>query len=251
MKWFVCGFLTLAFWFLSINPVRADDNNAGAVIDKAIQALGGQDKLKKAEMASWKGKAKITFGDNENEFSSQTTVQDLDHYRGEFEGDFNGNKFKGVTVLNGDKGWRKFGDMGMEMDDAAVANEKRMVYLQVIPITILPLKGKGFKAEMAGDEKVGDAMATVLKVTAPDGKDFKLYFDKESGVPVKSVATVLGFMGDEFTQETSFGNYKTIDGIKKATKIESKRDGQKFVEQEITEFKVLDKIEPGTFDEPK
>ena len=156
-----------------------------------------------------------------------------------------------MTVLSGDKGWRKFGDTGMELDKDGVANEKRILYLQVIPVTLVPLKGKDFKVEAAGTEKVGDNPATVLKVTGPDGKDFKLYFDQKSGLPVKQVAKVIGFMGEEFTQETTFGGYKDFGGIKKATKVVSKRDGQKFLSQEVTEFKVLDKVDPKTFAEPK
>jgi hypothetical protein len=46
-------------------------------------------------------------------------------------------------------------------------------------------------------------------------------------------------------------NYKEFDGIKKATKIESKRDGEKFIEQEITDYKVLDKAPADAFTEPK
>jgi hypothetical protein len=114
----------------------------------------------------------------------------------------------------------------------------------------LPLKTKDFKVEAVGEEKVGDKPAEVLKVTGPDGKDFKLYFDKESGLPVKEVAKVIGFMGEEFTQEVTFHDYKDFNGIKKATKTEVKRDGEKFMEGEILEFKVLDKVEPKTFDEP-
>ena len=34
--------------------------------------------------------------------------------------------------------------------------------------------------------------AAALKVTGPDGKDFTLYFDKESGLPVRMVAKVIG-----------------------------------------------------------
>ena len=162
-----------------------------------------------------------------------------------------GNKVKGVRVLSGDKGWQKFGDMVMALDKDGVANEKRSLYLQVIPVTLVPLKGKAFKVKAAAPEKVGDKPAAVLRVTGPDGKDFKLSFDKESGLPVKLVAKVAGFMGDEFTQETTFGGYKDFGGIKKATKVVSKRDGQKFLSQEVTEFKVLDKVDPKTFAEPK
>ena len=156
-----------------------------------------------------------------------------------------------MTVLNGDKGWRKFGDNKMDLDGDALANEKRQIYLQVIPSPLLPLKGKGFKLEAAGEEKVGDKPAVGIKVTAPDGKDFTLYFDKESGLPVKLVAKVVGFQGDEFTQETTYKDYKDFDGIKKATKVESKRDGENFIKSEITEFKVLDKVDPKTFSEPE
>jgi hypothetical protein len=113
------------------------------------------------------------------------------------------------------------------------------------------LKEKGYKVDAAGAEKVGDKPAVGIKVTALDGKDVTLFFDKESCLPVKLVATVAGMMGGEFTQETTFSNYKKFGDIKKATKIESKRNGEKFQELEITEVKVLEKVNPKTFDEPK
>jgi outer membrane lipoprotein-sorting protein len=229
----------------------ADEPDAKAILEKGIKALGGEDKLAKAEVLSWKVKGTITFGDNDNPYSGQTTIQGLDHFRSEFEGEFNGNAIKGVTVLDGKKGWRKFGDMDMDMDDAAIANERRTIYLQVVPITLIALKGKDFKIAAAPDEKVGDKPASVLKVTGPDGKDFTIAFDKESGLPVRVVAKVAGFNGDEFTQETLASSYKDFGGIKKATKIELKRDGMKFIEQDVTDFKVLDKAPAGTFDAPK
>ena len=233
-----------------VNSARADEQEAKAVLDKAIKAIGGEEVLGKAKVLTWKAKGTITFGDNDNEFTSQTTAQGLDRSRSEFEGEFNGNTVKGVTVIDGDKGWRKFGDDAMELDDDEVAREKRNLYLQIVPVLLVPLKGKGFKVESAAEEKVGDKPASVLKVTGPDGKDFTISFDKESGLPVKTVATVTGFQGEEFTQETTFADYKDFGGIKKATKLESKRDGERFVEAEVTEFKVLEKAEPETFAEP-
>lgn len=250
MKRFL-GAALVAVFAVTGASVRADDQEVNAVLEKAIKAAGGEEKLGKAVAATWKAKGKMTFNDNTSDFNSQATVQGLDHFRSEFEGEFNGNAVKGVTVLAGDKAWRKFGDNLNELEGDALTNQKRTVYLQVIPGNLVGLKAKGFKVESAGEDKVGDKAATVLKVTGPDGKDFKLYFDKESGLPVKLVATVAGFQGNEYTQETTFGDYKDFDGLKKPTKIESKRDGQKFLEQEVTEYKVLDKVDPATFDEPK
>jgi hypothetical protein len=178
-------------------------------------------------------------------------MQGLDHLRSEFEGEFGGMKVKGITVLAGDKGWRKFGDMDQDMDQDAVANEKRSLYLQVVPITLVPLKGPSFKVQALGEEKVAGKPAVGLKVTGPDGKDFKLYFDKETGLPAKLVAKVVGFMGEEFMQETTYGNYKDFDGIRRATRILSKRDGMPFIEQEVTDFRALQKVDPKTFAQPK
>jgi hypothetical protein len=139
----------------------------------------------------------------------------------------------------------------MELDGDAVANEKRTIYIAAIPTLLVQLKGKGFKVESAAEEKVGDKPAAGLKVTGPDGKDFTMYFDKESGLPVRLVAQVIGFGGEEFKQDTTFSDYKDYDGIKKATKSSSKRDGEKFVDLETTEFKVLDKVDAETFSQPK
>jgi hypothetical protein len=252
MARFIGGVFVALLVSVSGSPIRAADaKDANAVLDKAIKALGGQEKLSNIKAASWKGKGKLTFNDNDNDFTTHATVQGLDHFRSEFEGDFGGNQVKGVTVLAGDKGWRKFGDNKMEMDKDAVANEKRTVYLQVIPMTIVPLKQKEFKTELAGEEKVGDKPAVGVKVTGPEGKDFTLYFDKESGLPVKMVAKVRGFQGEEFTQETTFTDYKEMDGIKKATKIENKRDGAKFMAVQLTEFKIHDKVDAKEFAEPQ
>jgi hypothetical protein len=237
-----CGFCTSAR--------SADDPKA--IVDKAIQAMGGEAKFSAAKGFTWKTKGKFIFGDNESKFTAETTTAGLDKHRGEFEGDFGGNTVKGLVVINGDKAWRRFGDMTMELSGDDVTNEKRTAYLQSIPAgLLLPLKSKDFKLEAAGDEKVGDADASAVKVTGPDAKTFTLYFDKTTNLPVKVTATVRGFDGSEYMQETTYSQFKDFGGIKKAAKHEVKRDGNTFIEAEIIEFKALDKIEPDTFDEPK
>jgi hypothetical protein len=235
---------------LLTGPALADDKGATAVLDKAIAALGGAEALAKAGTATWKGKGTITFGDNDSPIKTVATLQGLDRHRAEFEGTFNGEEVKGVTVIAGDKGWRKFGDNLVEIEGDDLANEKRRAYLLAAAM-VLPLKGKGFKVESVADDKVGDRPAVAIKFTGPDGKDFTLAFDKESGLPVRLVATVKGFQGEDFTQETSYSDYKDFGGVKRATKVESRRDGMKFVAVEVSDFKALDAVPPGTFDEPK
>ena len=232
---------------LSTQTRAADDKDTKAILDKAIKALGGEEKLAKAKAATWKTKGKISFGENDNAFKGDVTVQGLDHCRQEFEGDL--GKF--VMVLAGDKGWMAFGDNTTPLDKDPLDGAKRDIYLQMIPVTLLPLKDKDFKIEAAGEEKVDGKPAVGLKVTAPDKKDFTIHFDKESGLPVKLAAKITDFGGAEVAQETTYSDCKEFDGIKKATKVVIQRDGKKFLEQQISDFKVLDKVDPKTFAEPK
>src|SRR5262245_47596322 len=155
-------FSALVLTLVSSGLTSALADDAAAIVDKGIAALGGKEKLSQAKVITWKAKGKITLGDNESEFTSQSTIRDLSHSRGEFEGDFGDNKFQAITVIAGDKGWRKFGDMNMELDADSLANEKRTLYLQAIPITLLPLKEKEFKVEAAGEDKVGNAAAVAI-----------------------------------------------------------------------------------------
>ena len=253
MKRFLGAVLATAVASVLSGQVRADEAEAKAVVDKAIKALGGEEKLAKADKATWKSKGTITFNGNDNTFSTQLTADGLNRFRSDFEGEFNGNSVKGLTVLDGDKGWRKFGDNSTDMDADAVANTKRTLYLSVVPATLVALKdkSKGFKIDSAADEKVGDKPAAVVKVTAPDGKTFTISFDKASGLPLKTMAKVAGFQGDEFDQETTYSDYKDFGGIKKAAKVEVKRNGEPFQKLELTEFKTLDKFDADTFAEPK
>ena len=223
------------------NAARADDANA--LIEKAVKAMGGREKLEKLQASEAKTKGTLNFGGNESPINGQATVQGLDQYRMQFEGEFGSSKIKGMTVINGKKGWRKFGDDVMELDEQGLQGEKRNIYLQLAVGNPTHLSGKGFKVIKADQGAV--------TATGPDGKEFTIHFDAKTGLPAKLVATVAGFTGEEVKQETTYSDYKDFGGIKKATKTESKRDGEPFLKQELVEFKALEKVDPKTFDKPK
>ncbi len=233
-------------------PARAEgDAKVTAVLDKAIKALGGEEKLAGVKAAALKLQGTITTAAGESEFTARVTTEGLDRFRQDFEGDIGGNKIHALTVLNGDKGWRKFNKEVAALDKNYLAGDKHKAYLQVIPMTLLPLKGKDFKVEMVGEDKVNGKPAVVVKVTEPGGKDFKLYFDKESGLPVKHVSIVASEIGGgPVLQEMTYGNYKDFGGVKVATKLNSKREHNDFLDAEIVEFKVLKDVDPKLFTEP-
>jgi hypothetical protein len=251
MPRFHVAILVSVFVFCSGRMVSADEKDIQAILDKAVKALGGEEKLTKIEAAVWKGKGKIIIGDNqEHEFTSQTIAQGFDRFRSELDVDgVFGRQLRMLAVLNRDKVWLSVGGMALKPNHA-LAGLKRSAYLALIPITVVPLKGPGFKVQAAGEEQVAGEPALVTKVTCPDGSEMAISFDKNSGRPVKAVGKVFALDDREVMQETTYSVYKNFGGIHVATSLEVKIDGKPYRRQELTEFKVLDKVEPSTFSTP-
>ena len=230
---------------------RADEAAAKAVVDKAIKAMGGEEKLSKIKAFSTKGKGTIVVDGGEIAFTFETTAKGLGQFRSSFEGEVGGAKFSGATVIDGGKGWRKLDADVKKMEGDELGHEKRNAYLEVTPVLPVLLNGKGFKLDLVGDEKVDGKPATAVRVTGPDGKDFTLYFDKMTDLPIKLNGRVVDYEGKEFTQDSTFEDYKDFNGVKVATKSKSLKNGAKFVDVDGVEFKPLDDVDPDTFAEPK
>jgi tetratricopeptide (TPR) repeat protein len=235
-------------------PVKIDpiaDPNPDAIIDKAIAALGGAEKLKAAEAFSMNSKGTLELEGNKDEFTTQVTVSGLDRARKEMVGKIGDKNFKGIFVLNGDKGWYRVGDKQGEMDPQNVAIQRRLLYLDVIPTTAFQLKGHQFKVAPGGKLNIDGKPTIGLDVVGPDGKNFTLYFSQESGLPVRLVAKLVVLADREFTLERTYGQYKEFDGIKKATKILTKNDGKNYMNEEVVGFQVLNKVNAATFAAPE
>jgi hypothetical protein len=253
MRQFLGVLVAAIFLCIESGPARAGQDDANAILDKAIKAMGGEEKLGKIVAFTWTTSGSMKVNGRKSDMEVVMIFNGLNQARRDFHvrRDFGGRERVRRTVLDGDEGWHLVGGKYQEMNGDAVANEKRNIYLQVIPTLPNLLKTNGFKYVAAGEEEVRGKPASILKVTGPDGKDFRLYFDKESFLPVREVARSVGANGDEQIDDVTFADYKDLSGIKKATSIEIRIDPQNFGFMEITDFKVLDRVDPATFAGPK
>src|SRR5258707_6399089 len=88
---------------------RAEEPSAAhAVIDKAIKAVGGEEKLAKFKAQTWKETGTYHGTGTPLPYKSNLAVQWPAQFRMEIEGFF-------TIVLNGDKGWIKQGEDTQEM----------------------------------------------------------------------------------------------------------------------------------------
>ncbi len=254
MRTFVC--LAAALAVAAGGAARADDQaDLRKVIDKAIKAMGGEEKLAKYKAETFKMKGKY-YGMGEGiDYTGEFQVQEPDKFRVQIDGDINGMKVNFFTqVVNGDKVWEKSaGEEAKEVtdkDELAEVKEERNARKAE---SLLPLiKDKAYQLASLGDVKVNDKPAVGIRVAHKGFRDVNLFFDKDSGLPVKVERVVKSKEagGKEETQEELLSDYKDKDGIMHPMKLVINRDGKKYVDGEITEIERKEKIDDAVFAKP-
>jgi hypothetical protein len=230
--------------------VKADDQApVKSLIDKAIKASGGEEKLAKYKAATWKGKGKINVGGIEIDFAVEAATQPPKQARVKSEGEFSGTKFERMQIVNGDKGWISLSGNTQDMSEDELATAKEDLYAGWVAM-LVPLKDAAFKLSPLPEIKVGDRPAIGVKVSHQGHKDINLYFDKDKGLLVKVQRRVKDMMGQEVDQETFYTDYKEENGILHPRKQKAKRDGTDFLQIEITEYKPVEQLDASLFAKP-
>lgn len=248
----IAGFLGVLALLAAVGPARADDEaKLREIVAKAIKAHGGADVLKKLPATVTKTKGKFYGLGEAIDYTGETAVQLPDRIRTEVAGTANGQEFKFLQVVNGDKGWMKFGDDTMEMSKEMITEAKEQLNTASIAhLTVLT--GKGYKLSSLGDVKVGDREAVGVSVEREGFRPVSLFFDKGNGLLVKTETRGKDPMrgGQDYTSETLYKDYKKVDGLMIAHKITIKRDGKDYVESETTEVKPSEKLDDNLFAKP-
>ena len=248
----IAGIVGIVGLLAVVCPVRGqDDAQLREIVAKSITAHGGADNLTKLKASVSKSKGKFYGMGDGIDYTGETSVQLPDRIHVEVEVDANGQKFRFVQVVDGDKGWMKLGDNTEDLNkDMLVEAREQMNAAQISHLTVL--SGKEYKLSTLGESKVGDRPAIGVRVERKDYRDVNLYFDKENIQILKMETRGKDPMNDgkEFTSESFYSDYKKVDGLLVAHKVLIKRDGNKYVEMELTDVKVSEKLDDSVFAKP-
>ncbi|MEX0585890.1 MAG: hypothetical protein WD176_04565 [Pirellulales bacterium] len=225
----------------------ADDDAAiKTLVDKAVKAAGGAEKLEKFNAATWSEKGTYHGTGTALPYDGQYAMQYPDHFRMEIKGVF-------VLLLAGDKGWTKSPEGVKDFTKEQVTEQREQQHAGWLTAKLHKLHDKKNKLTLTGETKVADRPAIGLKVSSEGYRDVTMYFDKESNLVVRVDHVVrseeLG--GKEVNQEMTASNHKEIDGIMHPMKVVINRDGKVFVEAEMENLKLVDKLPDGTFSKPE
>ena len=246
------GTLLLLAGFLHFNPeIATAADEPAAIIDKAIKAAGGVEKLNKIKAEKWTTKGAMEVMGMKMNYTGDYYFQPPALLRFDIEADVGGQKFKFSAATDGKVFWQRMGDMIEEMDKKKAAAFRHTVYTMSLS-QLTPLTGKGFTFAAVDEIMVEGKPAVGVKVDSADHASVTLYFDKKTGLLVKSSTMIW----DEFTvqdvkQEVFFLNYKEVDGRANYEKLVIHRDGKHLLTEEIVSHKSVEKHDPQLFAKPK
>jgi hypothetical protein len=232
---------------------RADEPAATrAIIEKAIQARGGEDKLAQMKAMTFKSKGKFyTMGEGAD-YTGEWAIQPPDKVRVQLEAEPGGMKFTFLFVFDGKQGWMKINDTTIDLDEDALTEAKEDIHAGRVETLVPLLKDKRFELSPLADAKVDGHPVVGVRVAHNGHRDIKLYFDKKIGLLLKNERMIKDqtFGGQERTQETLHSDYKDVKGVKQPLKLLIKRDGDKHLEGVITDFQMKDKLDDAVFAKP-
>jgi hypothetical protein len=249
-------FVSLTFTLNSNS--RADDQAAAKeIIAKAIKAQGGEEKLAKIKAITFKDKGKyFGLGEEGIDYTSETSFSGPTKRKIAVEGEIEQEKFTMTILVNGDKGWNKTDDEVEEMEKEELDEHIEQMWADWnVFINPVALKSDAFKLSSLGEMKVEDKAVVGVKASCKGHRDLNLYFDKETGLlrktewQVKDIDGTAG--GGEVQQEVFLSDYKDFNGVKVATKTVTKWAGKPYVESEISEFQVVEKLDDSVFAKPE
>jgi hypothetical protein len=242
--------LAVGLLLMAAGASRSDDAAAARkLVDRAMQAQGGEALLRRFPATT--GHLKGTFhgfGDK-LAFTGEFAAQGHDRHKFVLEAEARGQKIRLVHVLNRNKGWFKLNDDTEELDKEELAEAQEEAYAGWV-CTLVPLKEREFTLTPLGEVKVGQRAAQGVRVSPRGRREVNLFFDQKTGLLVKTEARVKDDGGQEVTEETLLNDYRDVQGTRQAMRIVIRRDGQPYLEAELTSCQLVERLDDSVFARP-
>jgi len=240
----------LALLALAPRPAAANDKELRAVVEKAIKAHGGADKLNKYLAQTVTMKGKINVMEMTIDFVGEAATLLPDRMKVHIEFEVAGQAIKFTQVLNKDKGWLKINDMVMELNKDQMADAREELHVNTVTAQLTPLLKKEYTLSSLGEVKVDGKPAIGIQASRKGYRDINLYFDSKTLLLVKTEHRSKDEQGKEVTQTTYYSEFKEFSGLKVATKFKIKRDDKDFMEATASDVKLEEKLSDDTFAKP-
>ena len=211
---------------LSILVVPAFETSASAqtadeVVNKYLAALGGREALGK--LTSRRAIGTITVSTPNGDLGGPLEIDSKapNKVRVAMDLDLSAlgvpDKMHNEQKFDGMSGWTL---NSMQGDAEITGNQLDNMRNNVFPTPLLNYKTAGLTVELLPKETLNGKSVVVLRATPKAGSATKLYFDAETYLLVRTVATINSPQtGGDIEQTSDFSDYRAVDGIKIAFQV--------------------------------
>ncbi len=229
-------------------PAPPDDATQG-VIERAIRAHGGLDRLSHLHADRVTTEGVLIVQDNETPFRTETTVQlpnqfrNVIHLLGERKTEF-------VNIVNGDKMYFTLDGQPQRVSDALAAELRETMQLNQAIRLVPLLTDKSYTLAPLGEVVIDDQPALGVKATAKGRRDLRLFFSKDTGLLIKTEHTIDDGAGKEVVQEEMYSDFQDVEGYRRPMKVVVFRNGKRIMEAHVVGVDYLDKVDAAEFAKP-
>jgi hypothetical protein len=219
---------------LCARPVFADDAHAQEILRSARVAIGGEEQLAKIQSLGVKGQFRRMLGEREMGGDRELSIMLPDKYLAEDSFSQGGLSTAMINSrgLNGEHAWNgNSGGGGMfirmggpggqqptpEQMEAMFRRQYSAEFTRyLLAMLLMPPPSLAVEYKYAGESDVEDAKADAIDVTGPDKFAMRLFFDKQTHLPL-----LLSYRGQKprimtMTRTAGDNKVKPEDAIKKA-----------------------------------
>jgi hypothetical protein len=229
-------------------PIQAQD--ARVIIEKGVQAHGGMERLNRVQADRIKVKGLLYINSKSIPFTGETLFQMPNRLKNNFQLNLENRSVTLVQILNGEEAWVTLDGQPQKIEATAFAEMRESLAL-ARAIRLAPLlMDRTYELSVLAETKVGERAALGVRVAVKGRKDLRLFFDKESGLLVKSEHMLDDGNGKELTQEEYYSDFRDLAGFKRPIKVSAFRKGAKVMEAELLEVKYYDRFDDAEFKKP-
>jgi hypothetical protein len=233
---------------LGLVAARAQ-SQAQTILEQAIAAHGGEKNLTnlKAGYLQSQGTAYLP---GPVSISNLTVYQLPDRLKQIQEINGPTQKLRLVTGFAQGKAWMTINGQNREVDKKILTEIGEALHLLRVN-RLVALREKPFRLSPLPEVKVNNRSAQGLRVSLAGHRDVDLYFDRETHLLVSLAHRVPDVRsGNEVTEVRLYSDYHSVNGLQEPKKVIIWRDGQKFLEGEVTEAQILEKVDTKIFENP-
>jgi hypothetical protein len=232
---------------VALIPTARGQDQARAIVEKAIEAHGGAATLDKYPAGRAKSKGTISLHGTDYPFTLERVFQAPNRLRITSEVVIM-NIHRPVTyAIDRNTVTAVAGGFAQELPKSQIEELRTALYVQTL-IRLTPLlKDKSYRLAAAGEKKIEGQAAIGVTVSSDGHKDVKLYFDKLTNLLVAVERPGFDDRGKPVEHTEIYGSYRETNGLKYPTKTLVKQNGKRYLESETIEFKPLEKVDSREF----